>query len=110
MGGMVAQIMALKEPTMVASLVLANSCCTFPEEMRSAVAERGRLAQQGGMAAIVEQTLSRWFTSAFLNSPVADGVRQRLLGDDPVVWSRTWQAIARVNVRERLTEIACPCS
>lgn len=107
-GGMVAQVLALDYPEDVRSLVLADTNSTLSPEARRVMAERGESARRGGMAAVIESTLERWFTPVFLGSSVVARCRQRLLDDDVRGWAGTWQAIATLDTEPRLCEIRVP--
>jgi 3-oxoadipate enol-lactonase len=107
-GGMVAQLVALEHPGDVRSLVLADTICTLSPEARRAMRERGEAAKGGGMASVIESTLQRWFTSAFMDSEIVARCRQRLLADDVQGWAATWDAISEMDTEPRLKEIGVP--
>src|SRR3989338_2014511 len=69
---------------------------------------RGEAAEQGGMAAVVQPTLERWFTAGFLDSPLVAHCRQRLLANDVGAWAATWRAIAELDTLPQLSEIRAP--
>lgn len=108
LGGMVAQVLALEYPKDVRSLVLSNTLCTLPAEARQAIRGRGEAAEQGGMAAVAQSTIERWFTPGFLNSPLVARCRQHLLAQDVGAWAATWRAIADIETLPRLSEIHVP--
>lgn len=108
LGGMVAQLLALEYPADVHSLVLADTLCTLPDAARQAMRARGEAAELGGMAAVAQPTLERWFTAGFLDSPLVTHCRQRLLANDVGAWAATWRAIAELDTLPRLTEIRAP--
>jgi 3-oxoadipate enol-lactonase len=107
-GGMLAQILALSHPEDVQALIIAACASTFSDDARRAIEERGRIAAAKGMAAVVEPTLERWFSEAFLRTAAADRVRARLFADDVTAWVRAWKAIAAVDTAPRLGEIRIP--
>ncbi|WP_173930983.1 alpha/beta fold hydrolase [Chelativorans sp. Marseille-P2723] len=107
-GGMVAQELALAYPEAASRLVLAGCPATLPPQARPVLAARGSAALAMGMEAIVDETLQRWFTPAFLESGGAEAVRQRLLADDPAGWNAVWEAISQVDIEPRLHRINVP--
>jgi 3-oxoadipate enol-lactonase len=107
-GGMVAQTLAIEHPRAVARLVVAGCPSTLSPEARKILSERGEAARSGGMAAVLDETLTRWFTPEFLATGGADVIRDRLLRTDPAAWNAAWQAISRIDTAPRLHAIACP--
>jgi len=107
-GGMLAQLLALTHPRSVAALVLCGCTGGFAPDVRPLLRERGAAALRGGMAAVVEPTIERWFTPAFRADRRVDAVRARLQGDEPANWNAGWQAISTFDALPRLGEIAVP--
>jgi len=107
-GGMLAQVLALRRPDAVAALVLCGCTGGFAQELRPVLRERGLAAERGGMDAIVEPTIERWFSPAFRGNPEVERVRQRLRTDDAVSWSAAWLAISTFDAFPRLGEVGVP--
>lgn len=107
-GGMIAQVLAIRHPALVARLVLCGCPCTFNASLRPVIAARGTAAEEGGMDAVVEPTLARWFTPAYLAGGGAEKVRQRLLSDDVAGWATGWRAIAAHDSADALASVRAP--
>ena len=107
-GGMIAQVLAIRHPALVGRLVLCGCPCTFDASLRPVIAARGTAAEQGGMGAVAEPTLGRWFTPAYLAGGGAETVRQRLLSDDVAGWATGWRAIAAHDAADALASVGVP--
>ncbi len=71
MGGTIGQVMALRHPALIECVVLADTTAQVPPAAAVMWAERAATARQAGMHALVDGTLSRWFTEPFrLAQPV----------------------------------------
>ena len=110
MGGMVGQGLAIRYPDLVRALLLANTTARLPTAAQPVSAERIAAVQAGGLAAVVEGTLERWFTAPFrqTHAPVVDGVRRRLLQCDAQGYIACSHAVAAVDWLDRLASIRCP--
>ena len=107
-GGMIAQTIAIRRPAGLAGLILCGCGCTFPDAARANVRQRGEKALSAGMAGVVEETVSRWFTPAFLGSPAVAQVRAELVNEDPVSWAVAWEAISRLDTEHDLARVEVP--
>jgi 3-oxoadipate enol-lactonase len=109
-GGMIAQTLAIAQPELVRSLTIIDSAAAFTEQARAAIHQRGEASRRGGMNAILEQTLERWFTPKFRarRPEIIDSVTKTLLRNSPYVHAAMWDAIARLDLAHRLTSISCP--
>jgi 3-oxoadipate enol-lactonase len=107
-GGMIAQVLTLRRPELVARLVLCGCPSRFPDEARGQIMERGALAEREGMQAVVEATLGRWFTREFIERGGAEETRRRLNDDDVAGWADGWRAISALDAHAHLEEIAVP--
>ena len=107
-GGMIAQELAIRFPARVSRLIACACGARVPREAREAVEARGRAALEGGMSAVVDATLQRWFTSSFMGDPAVDKVRDRLVSDDPEQWNSGWRVIATHDTLSRLPNLDIP--
>jgi 3-oxoadipate enol-lactonase len=107
-GGMVAQTLALRHPADVSALVPCACPCTLTTDLRAISAARGADALAGGMQAILEKTLERWFTPAFRKAGGDAATRAHLLALPPEGWAQGWHAIANIDTLPRLPEIHVP--
>ena len=110
MGGMIGQTFALKYPGVLASLTLADTTSRYPAEAAPIWQERIRMAEEKGMAALVEATLERWFTPAFRNSrkEEVERVAAQILETPLAGYIGCCHAIPKINVTDRLKEIRLP--
>jgi len=110
MGGMIGQTFALKYPGVFRTLMLADTSSGFPAQVWPLWQERIRIAEEKGMAPLVQPTLERWFTEAFRQShpqPVA-GIA-KLIASTPVAgYVGCCHAIPKINLTARLKEIKAP--
>lgn len=65
LGGMIGQVLALKAPDRVQSLILADTTGRGAPNAAAMWGDRATTAREKGMAALVEGTLSRWFTEPY---------------------------------------------
>lgn len=109
LGGMVAQHLAIRHPERVRSLLCA---CTGASGDPATARRRAADVEAGGMAAVLDATLRRWFTPEALEAgPEHPGVayaRRTLLGLDPGAFADAWRAIATHDARDRLAAIEAP--
>jgi 3-oxoadipate enol-lactonase/4-carboxymuconolactone decarboxylase len=101
LGGMIGQWLAVKAPGRVTRLVLANTSpkLTDPQPMEA----RRVAVLEGGMKAVEELVMGRFFTPAVIasNAPSIASSRRTLLGTDPIGYvGMPWDAHAAVMARE----------
>lgn len=111
-GGMIAQTLAVSSPTLVRSLTLIDTVATFSDEVRVALRQRATRTRTGGMQAVLEETIQRWFTTEFLSSrpDVIDRVSKTLMQNSPPIHAAMWDAIARLELAAFLPSMTCPTS
>ncbi len=106
LGGMTGMWLAIHAPTRVTRLALCNTAARMPPaDLWNTRIEQVRA---GGMEAIVEATLARWFTPAFFaQSPViAASIRAMLLACPANGYSACCAAIRDMDQREAITGIS----
>ena len=110
MGGMIGQTFALKYPGVFKTLMLADTTSRFPVEAWPLWQERIKLAEEKGMAPLVQPTLERWFTEPFRKSnPDAVAAIAKLIAATPVAgYVGCCYAIPKINLTARLKEIKAP--
>jgi 3-oxoadipate enol-lactonase len=110
MGGMIGMEYALRHPGEFRSLVLCDTTSRMPTEMAPAWAERIKIANEQGMAALVMPTLERWFTEPFRKSrkDVTDGVADMIVSTSVTGYVGCCHAIPKINCTDQLHKIECP--
>jgi len=110
MGGMIGQTFALKYPGVFQSMVLADTSSRRPPGAEQMWGDRVKTAREKGMEGVLEGTLGRWFTEPYRNA--RKDVMARISGDirgTPVEgFAGCCEAIAKLDVLDRLKEIDCP--
>lgn len=112
MGGMVAQVLGARHPSLVKSLVIANSTSWYGDEARVVWDARIKTVLAQGVAAISEGAMQRWFTPEFRsNKSGAERVaalRKRLDMSDAAAYAANCEAVAAIDFRESNRQIRCP--
>jgi 3-oxoadipate enol-lactonase len=110
MGGMIAQAFAAACPERVNRLALLDTAAIRDAHMRDAWIERTATARRDGMAPLVEPTVSRWFPEAFrrAGSPVLAPVRATIAAMDPEHYAAAGEALAALDVIDRIGAIRAP--
>jgi 3-oxoadipate enol-lactonase len=110
MGGMIGQTFALKYPGIFRTLTLADTSSRRHENARQMWDERIKLANEQGMAGLVDGTLARWFTEPFRRSNQEMMARvAAMIRTTPVAgYAGCARAISVLDLTHRLKEIKCP--
>jgi 3-oxoadipate enol-lactonase len=104
MGGMVAQMMLIQSPQSVRSLVLCGTSSGVNEAGAVALTKRAETVETGGIEAIIDETMARWFSESFRQRrpEIADWVRTMLLAGDRQVHADCWRAISAFRSNGRV--------
>jgi 3-oxoadipate enol-lactonase/4-carboxymuconolactone decarboxylase len=106
MGGAVGQWLAINAPQSLTRLVLANTSPKFgTPDVWSA---RIKSVQEGGMQAIVEAIMQRFFSPDKQESAWAQSTRAVLLGSDPKGYAACCAALRDADTRAVLSKISAP--
>jgi 3-oxoadipate enol-lactonase len=110
MGGMIGQVFALAHPAMVESLVLCDTTSRYPASAAALWEERIKTVAARGMEPMVGPTLERWFTAPFRKRrpDVTDRVAEMIRRTPPAGYIGCCQAIPKIDVTHRLSQVACP--
>ena len=106
MGGAVGQWLAINAPQRVTGLVLANTSPKFgtPDVWNARI----KAVQEGGMQAIVDATMQRFFSPDKQESTWAQSIRAVLLGTDPKGYAACCSALRDADTRAVLDKISVP--
>lgn len=110
MGGMVGQGLAIRHPELVRGLVVANSTSAYPEAGRAMWRQRIAAVQAGGLAAIVDAVMQRYFHESFrINcADEVERMRKVVLKTDSAGYIACCEAIAGLDLHGDLSRIRCP--
>jgi len=110
MGGMVGQGLAIRHPELVRGLVVANSASRYPDAARPLWAERIAKVEQGGLEAIADMVIERYFSAGFraAQPDIVAAYRRQLLQTDPSGYAAACPAVRDVDWLDRLASIRCP--
>lgn len=109
-GGMIAQIFALRRPDLVRSLTLVATLCDFEAPVRRALRERARVARAEGMGRIAALSNERWFPADFRQRrpDMLDRTTAALLRQRPDFHAAMWEMISGLDLAESIPAITCP--
>ena len=104
MGGAVGQWLAINAPQRLTKLVLANTAPKFgtPETWDA----RRKAVLEGGMRAIVEAIMQRFFSAENQQSVWAQSTRAIVLGTDPIGYAACCTALRDADTRSDLSKIS----
>ena len=110
MGGMVGQGLAIRHPELLRGLVLANTASQYPQAAQAAWAQRIAAVESGGLDAIADMVMERYFHAGFraAHPQAIASARQTLLRTQAAGYVAACHAVAGVNWLARLPQVMCP--
>jgi 3-oxoadipate enol-lactonase len=104
MGGMIGQAFALDHGERLGKLVLANTTSSYGADGRKMWEARAKAVEEGGMAAITDLAMTRYFSDDFhAGHPEAvERIRARFLQTDPRGYIACCDAIRELDFTDRL--------
>jgi 3-oxoadipate enol-lactonase len=110
MGGMVGQELALRHPSLVRALVLANTTSGYPEAARAVWEQRIATVKAEGIEAIADAVMARYFTEAFRaeKAGTVSRFRRRVVSTDADGYTGCCSAVGHVDTTARLRQIGVP--
>jgi 3-oxoadipate enol-lactonase len=110
MGGMVGQELALRHPSLVRALVLANTSSGYPDAARAVWEQRIATVRSSGIETIADAVMGRYFHDAFRAQKAATVARyrRRLVTTDAVGYVGCCEAVGKVDTTARLGQIGVP--
>lgn len=110
MGGMIGQAFALAHGDRLCRLVLANTTSSYGAEGRGMWEARAKAVEEGGMAAISDLAMARYFSDDFRarQPDIVDRVRRRFLATDPAGYIGCCDAIRDLDFTAQLPRIEAP--
>ena len=106
LGGLVAQGLAVKRLDLVRGLILSNTAARIGNT--ALWEDRIAAVRAGGLAALSEATLARWFPRPFRDGPAAQGWRAELEATNPEGWCGSAAAIAHADFLATTSTLRLP--
>lgn len=110
MGGMVGMELAARHPQQVRALGVANSTARLASGADAVWRERMAAVRAGGVEALADATMERFFTAAWRKSRPTEVARWRevLTRTDPAGYLAACEAVMGLDAERALSAIACP--
>jgi len=110
LGGMVAQVLALRHPDKLRGLVVANSSSAYPDAGRAAWDQRIVAIREGGLEAVADAAMQRWFHPGVHNEQPATIARwrERVVTQDAAGYIACCEAIRELNTLPLLGQLKLP--
>jgi len=110
LGGLVAQLFAVRHPERLDRLVLVDTVPRYPPPVREQWKQRAATARSAGMGPLVAPTLASWFTPSFLaaDGPGVAAIRTMLAEVEPEGYAMACEALEAADATELATAINAP--
>ena len=110
MGGMVGQELAIRHPSLVAALVIANSTSEYPDAVRAVWQQRIETVRAQGIEVIADAVMERYFHEGFRkeHAGAVAAFRRRLTATDQDGYIGCCNAVGAVDTTRRLSQIKIP--
>lgn len=107
LGGMVAQLIAVKHPERVSRLALLNAVADRLPEERKKLRGRAEIIRKDGIGSIIEASKTRWFTEAFQRDhpELVERRLQEMRDNDPDSYAEAYRIFATSDVGDRVHQI-----
>ena len=106
MGGMIAQGLAVKRLDLIRGVVLSNTGAKIGN--RAMWAKRVDAVNAGGIEAVADATMERWFSKAFRDSPELQMWRNMLIRQSPVGYNACMGAISHTDMMTPTSGLRLP--
>jgi 3-oxoadipate enol-lactonase len=109
-GSFVALTLALRHPALASRLALAGTGAAFSEPGRAAFRNMAAAARTKGLEAVADTAMRRLFSPEFqaANPGLLAERRARFLATDPAVFTGACEALAALDLRDRVGALAKP--
>jgi 3-oxoadipate enol-lactonase len=112
LGGMTGLALAMRAPDLVGRLVCCDARADAPEPYKAIWDTNIARLHEIGIARIVEPTLERWFTAAYLadaaNASTLDVVRNMISTTSPAGYEGVARALQALDLKGGLASLSCP--
>lgn len=111
-GGLIVQAFAARYSERVTHAFMVDTVPVYPEDFAANLRQRADLVLTEGLSAVIEPTLSMWFTQDFIQDrPDITGlVESMLLSASPAGYAQACQALVEADLRTLAEDITCPCT
>jgi 3-oxoadipate enol-lactonase len=109
-GGFIALLTAIRHPDLASRLVLADCGAAFSEPGRAAFRGMSGAAREKGLGAIADVAMRRLFAPEYqaLHPELIEARKQRFLAVDPQTFHGACEALATLDLRDRLQTVTLP--